>query len=99
GVLEPDETNTAVYNAFFDAVIVPGATPPTVDKTVLAATIALAGTLVDDESEYTTESWGAFEAALLSAETVYANESATQKQVNDADAALKSAILGLVPEA
>ena len=97
GVLEPDETNTAVYNAFFDAVIVPGATPPSVVKTVLAATIALAGTLADDELEYTEASWAAFESALLAAETVYANESATQKQVNDADAALKTAILALEP--
>ena len=99
GVIEPNETNTAVYNAFFDRVTVPGATPATVDKSVLNATIALAGTLADDEEEYTTTSWAAFESALLAAETVYANESATQKQVNDADAALKAAILGLVPVA
>ena len=101
GVIEPkdDETNLAVYNAFFDAVIVPGASVPPVDKSVLVATIALANTLVADELEYTAESWTVFETALTNATTVNASGTATQKQVNDADAALKSAILGLVPEA
>ncbi|WP_213997276.1 major tail protein [Tepidanaerobacter syntrophicus] len=101
GVIEPkdDGTNLAVYNAFFDEVIIPDATAPTVDKTVLASTIALANTLVEDEAEYTVDSWTVFENALTAATTVNANASATQKQVNDADAALKAAILSLVPEA
>lgn len=99
GVIEPkdDGTNLAIYNAFFDEVIIPEASASTVDKTVLAATIALANTLVADEAEYTAESWTVFEDALATATTVNANVDATQKQVNDADAALKAAILGLVP--
>jgi len=97
GVIEPNETNTAVYNAFFDRVTVPGATPATVDKSVLNATIALAETLETDTLEYTEASLTALSNALIAAELVRDNTSATQKQVNDADAALKAAILALEP--
>ena len=37
GQIEPGGTNQAVYDAFFSEVIIPGATPSTVDKTELAA--------------------------------------------------------------
>ncbi len=97
GVIEPTETNAAIYNAFFDRVTVPGATPATVDKSVLNATIALAKTLKTDTLEYTEASLTALSNALTAAELVRDNTSATQKQVNNADAALKTAILALEP--
>jgi phi13 family phage major tail protein len=94
GVLELSDTNAAVYNSWFDAVVVPDATPSAVVKTQLAAAIALAGTLV--EAEYTVDSWTALEAALTAATAVNDNVSATQAQVNAAEKALEDAILALV---
>lgn len=94
GVLELSDTNAAVYNSFFDAVVVPDAVPAAVVKTQLAAAIALAGTLV--EAEYTVESWTALQTALTAATAVNDNVSATQAQVNAAEKALKEAILALV---
>jgi len=95
GQIELGGTNQAVYDAFFSEVIIPGATPSTVDKTELAATISLAGTL--DELDYTPDSWTAFSTALINANTVNDDEDATQAQVNQANTALESAILALVP--
>jgi len=95
GTLELSDTNAAVYNSFFDAVVVPDAVPAAVVKTQLAAAIALAGTLV--EAEYTVPSWTRLETALTAATTVNTDESATQAQVNAAEKALEDAILALVP--
>ena len=95
GQLELGDTNQAVYDAFFSEVIIPGATPSAVDKTELAATISLAGTL--DELDYTADSWTAFSTSLTSANTVNDDVGATQAQVNQANTALESAILALVP--
>jgi phi13 family phage major tail protein len=94
GTLELSDTNAAVFNSWFDAVVVPDATPAAVSKTELAAAIALAGTLV--EAEYTAGTWTAMQAALTTATTVNANASATQVQVNEATADLQAAILDLV---
>src|SRR5690554_1738708 len=95
GQIELSDTNAAVYNAFFSEVIMPDATPSAVDKTELAATIALAGTLAEDD--YTVDSWSAFSTALTSANIVNDNTEATQAEVNQANTALESAILALVP--
>jgi phi13 family phage major tail protein len=95
GVIELSDTNSAVYNSFFNAVTLPGAEPATADKTTLAATIALVGTL--SEIEYTVESWGALQTALTAANTVNSDSEATQSEVNEAKTALEAAILDLVP--
>lgn len=94
GTLELSDTNAAVYDSWFDAVVLPDAVPASVVKTALASAITLAGTLV--EAEYTVESWTALQTALTAAITVNTNESATQAQVNAAEKALKEAILALV---
>jgi len=94
GQIELSETNAAVYNAFFDAVTVPDATPAAVDKTELAATIALAGTL--EEVDYTADSWTALTAALTAANAINDNAEATQAQANQATKTLQEAILNLV---
>ena len=93
GDLELSDTNAAVYNSWYDAVVLPNAVPAAVEKTQLAAAIALAGTLV--ELEYTAESWAAMQTALTAATTVNTNASATQAQVNAAEKALEDAILAL----
>ena len=48
------------------------------------------------DSDYTAASWKAFAAALASAEKVYADENASQKDVDDATAALNKAQAALV---
>ena len=94
GVLELGDTNAAVYNAFFDEVIVPDAVPSEVDKDAMEAAIALAGTLA--EMDYTSGSWAVLASALSAATTVYEDGEATQQEVNSATAALQAAILALV---
>ncbi|HWQ31104.1 MAG TPA: major tail protein [Negativicutes bacterium] len=94
GDLELSDTNAAVYNSWYDAVVIPNAVPAAVVKTQLAAAIALAGTLV--QAEYTTGSWTALQNALTAATTANTNVSATQAQVNAAETALEAAILALV---
>lgn len=93
-VLELNDANTAVYDAFFDAVVVPE--PAVVDKTELAAVIALAGTL--DQLDYTVASWTAFSTALATADIVNDDVDATQNEVNENQATLTKAILALVPD-
>ncbi len=94
GVLELSDTNAAVYNSWYDAVVLPNAVPAVVTKTELAAAIALAGTLV--ELSYTAGTWATMQSALTAATTVSTNASATQAQVNAAEKALEEAILALV---
>jgi len=91
--IERCEANEAVYNGWFNAVVLPDGEPVAVDKTVLTATIDLAGTL--DELDYTPESWTAFSTALTAAEGVAADTEAAQSTVNQAITALQAAILGL----
>ncbi len=95
GVMELGSTNTAVYNAFFNGVILPGGSPVAVNKAALTATIALVATLA--EVEYTSATWTALETALTAAQTINANVNATQSQVNEANVNLGAAILALVP--
>lgn len=92
GVLELDESNEAVYNAFFSEVTVPNATPSAVSKVALNATIALAGTL--DEVEYSVATWTDFSSALAEADLI--DVGATQAEVNLANDELQEAILALV---
>ena len=67
----------------------------TTDKTELAAAIEEAEKLQEDD--YTDKSWDALEAALKIAESVYADEEATQEQIDAATDALNAAIKALVP--
>lgn len=93
GNIELNETNTSIYNGFFDTVVLPDAIPVTVDKTLLQKAIDFALSL--DSENYTTESWAILEGALANAQAVAQNASSTQKQINDALNALNSAILQL----
>lgn len=92
GVLELSVTNEAVYNAFFDEVIIPNAVPSAVSKLVLNSTIALAGTL--EEADYTPLTWSDLSSALSAASGL--GEGATQAEVNLANDNLQEAILSLV---
>lgn len=91
-VMELSASNTAAYNAFFDAVTVPATA---VTKVALAAAITLANSLV--EATYTVGSWTPFAAAKTSATTVNADAGAVQAAVDSAHAALEAAMLALVP--
>ncbi|MCD8050255.1 MAG: fibronectin type III domain-containing protein [Clostridiales bacterium] len=62
----------------------------TVDTAALTAAIEKAETLT--ESDYTADSWAAMQAALETAKAVAANDSAAQTEVDEAAAALTSAI-------
>lgn len=92
GDMELSDTNSAAYNAFFSAVTVP--TFGAVNKTGLAATIALANSLT--QATYTADSWTNMQTALTSATAVNSNSSASQADVNAADRLLEGAIVGLV---
>lgn len=68
--------------------------PAAVDKSALEALI---GAAADKKaSDYTADSWKAFEAALKDAQAVLADENADQDQVDAAEAALEAAVRGLV---
>ena len=67
--------------------------PETVDKSLLAESIAEAEAL--NEEDYTAETWAAMAEALEKAKDVYADPDATQEEVDDADLALFAAILCL----
>lgn len=69
-------------------------TPDTTDKTALSAAIAAADAV--DTAKYTEESAAALTAALEAANAVFANESATQEEVDEAASALISAMEDLV---
>ncbi len=66
-----------------------------VDKTELEKAIDKAKAV--DEDEYTADSYKAMEAALKIAESVYADEDATQEEVDAATKALNAAYKALVP--
>lgn len=93
GDIELSNTNTAVYNGFFNAVLLPDGSAASVNKTSLGATIDLAEALA--EITYTELSWAAFELVLDAADEVYENATATQQEVNDANRALKAAFFEL----
>lgn len=95
GSIELSDTNAAVYNSFYNAVLLPDDEPATADKTKLAAAIALGDSL--DEADYTVDSWAAFSAALAAAIIINDGVDATQSEINAAREALTEAIFGLVP--
>ena len=68
---------------------------PPVDKSELEKAIEKAES--KKEKDYTKKSWAAMEAALKVAESVYADEDATQEEVDAATDALLKAIKALVP--
>ncbi|MFA5585793.1 MAG: hypothetical protein WDA02_04530, partial [Saccharofermentanales bacterium] len=67
---------------------------PAVDKSALKAVIDEANDLTEDD--WTEASWDLLEAALTAAEGVYADDDATQEDVDDAKDALRDAIDNLV---
>ena len=71
--------------------------PTPVDKTILNGLIAEAGAC--EANDYTATSWALFETALAQANTVAADENATQQAVNEAANALSDALDGLVRRA
>ena len=68
---------------------------PSVDKTALENAIAAAAAYEGKESDYTPDSWKAFEDALAAANDVNNDPAATQDAVNAAAEALNEAIVGL----
>ena len=64
---------------------------PEVNKTDLKTEIDTAKALADDPKYYNSTNKDAFDKALSDAETVYGNDSATQKQVDDAKSKLEDA--------
>ncbi|MDR1219876.1 MAG: FIVAR domain-containing protein [Treponema sp.] len=87
---------SAINNAIAELV---AATPPEepADKTALTEAIEEAAELI--ETDYTPNSWSVLQSALTTAQTVAANDSATQEQVTNAASALVSAINSLIPRA
>lgn len=65
-----------------------------VDKTALSQTIRSARQL--SAKDYTVATWKAFSAALAAAQDVYADDGASQQQVDDAEKALAAAMDSLV---
>lgn len=86
-------TVTTVDGKFTDTCTVTVAEKQETDKTELAAKIDEADKL--QASDYTTDSWNAFEAALTAAKGVYNSAEATQEQVNAAVQALANAMENL----
>jgi hypothetical protein len=66
-----------------------------VDKSQLEKAIESAES--KKKKDYTKKSWDAMQAALKVAEKVFADEDATQEEVDDATDALNKAIQALVP--
>jgi len=89
GATATNPANSGVITAVFPAT----GSAPTADKTVLNARIAAIGGT--QKGNYTDASWNAFQNALMAAQNVANNVSATQTQVNDALYALNSAYSNL----
>lgn len=70
-------------------------TQPTVDKSQLQAAVDKAAQY--QKNDYTADSWAVFAKAYTDAQAVLANDAATQKQVDDALAALNTAMDSLKP--
>ncbi len=86
---EIDEAAAALEEAIANLEEIP------VDKSELEKAIEKAES--KKEKDYTKKSWAAMEAALKIAEAVYADEDATQEEVDAATDALNKAIKALVP--
>ena len=74
-----------------------GTEPIPVDKEALQNAVNDAAKLV--EADYTPDTWAALEEALANANTVLADEEATQEAVDSALSALEAAVEGLEPAA
>lgn len=61
------------------------------DRSALLAKIAFAETLIENENDYTTDSWDIFEDALQNAKQINENESATQTEIDNATFTLNTA--------
>ncbi|HIY28583.1 MAG TPA: FIVAR domain-containing protein, partial [Firmicutes bacterium] len=72
-----------------------GTEPIPVDKEALQNAVNDAAKLV--EADYTPDTWAALEEALANANTVLADEEATQEAVDSALSALEAAVIGLEP--
>ena len=71
-----------------------GANEPAADKAALEA--SLQGATDVKKSDYTADTYEALQAALTEAQTIAADEAATQEQIDAAQAALDAAIAALV---
>ena len=86
---------TALLNEAIEALDASKPEPPEdVDKEALAALIAEAESYI--RTDYTEDSWAAFAEAFTNANSVNEDPAATQEDVDNAAAALKAAIEGLV---
>lgn len=65
------------------------------DKAALETAIKEADTLMENEADYTAESWAAFKDAYDAACTVYADEKAKQETIDDACTVLENAAAAL----
>ncbi|WP_440896508.1 glycoside hydrolase [Amphibacillus sp. Q70] len=86
-VISEDETVKETYTIDFSVA------EQEVNKSVLAAEVKRIRAL--DADQYTEESWALLTSALAKAEGVLADDEATEAEVEDALAALKSAVQGL----
>ncbi len=92
-----EQTVTVTYEgktATFKVTVKEAEEPDTTDKTALEAAVKAA--IADTEKgKYTEESWAAYEEALNQAKEVLADTDATQKEIDDAAAALDKATKAL----
>jgi hypothetical protein len=88
---EVDEALRVLLNAIANLVLVE---VNEVDRSVLRATIAAALALV--EANYTPASWAVFASALEAARGVYANQGATQAEIDEALRVLQNAMANLI---
>ena len=70
-----------------------GEEPKEVDKTILKAALDAADAL--NPSDYTADGWEVFQKAIEAARAVYADENATQEQVDEAVSAVNAAVAEL----
>ena len=70
-----------------------GEEPKAVDKTALKAALDAADAL--NPSDYTADGWEVFQKAIEAARAVYADENATQEQVDEAVSAVNAAVAEL----
>lgn len=94
GVIEKNGVNDAIFDGFYSAVLKPGAAATPLNTASLDAVIDLGDSL--EPTDYADPSKSEFTSALAAAKLVQGNPE-NQKEINDADQRLRSAILGLVP--
>lgn len=89
------EQGTAAYANWFNNVYQPDGSTIVVNKVKLEAAISLAESF--NAEDYTEDSFSVLETALLLAESVALDSSATQPEINSALKELNDAILTLIP--